>query len=207
MGNRHDEEFAAYVGGRLPVLRRVAAQLAGDAHRGDDLVQTAITRLYSRWRRASTVENLDAYVYKILLRAFLDERRLRWSTVRLGAAPVELAAGSEQPHTGAEDRLLLRQALTRLPPKQRAVVVLRFLADRSVGETAEILGISTGTVKSQTHDGLNTLRRQLGPSPGFGDEPPPSQQSTPGPGASARPAGPILGGPQPAANVNPGVQR
>src|SRR5262245_10011011 len=78
-----DEDFVAYVTGRIPVLRRVATQLAGDAHRGDDLVQQAITRLYTHWRRASRTEHLDAYVYKILLRAFLDERRLRWAAVRL----------------------------------------------------------------------------------------------------------------------------
>src|SRR5689334_1660042 len=77
-------DYVAYVTGRMPVLRRVAAQLAGDPHRGDDLVQQAITRLYTRWRRVARTENLDAYVYKILLRVFLDERRLRWATVRLG---------------------------------------------------------------------------------------------------------------------------
>ena len=80
-------DFIAYVTGRLPVLRRVATQLAGDAHRGDDLVQQAITRLYTHWRRVAGAENLDAYVYKILLRVFLDERRLRWASVRLGPLP------------------------------------------------------------------------------------------------------------------------
>ena len=153
-------DYVAYVTGRLPVLRRVAAQLAGDPHRGDDLVQQAITRLYTRWRRVARTENLDAYVYKILLRVFLDERRLRWASVRLGVehSEVDLAA----PTPDVEQRMLLRDALATLPPKQRAVVVLRFIADRSVEEVAEILGIATGTVKSQTHDGLNALRRLLG---------------------------------------------
>jgi RNA polymerase sigma factor (sigma-70 family) len=167
----HDVDFVSYVTGRLPVLRRVAAQLAGDAHRGDDLVQQAITRLYTRWRRASQTEYLDGYVYKILLRVFLDERRLRWSTVRLGTSPADLAhrRDADRATTRFEDhaatvgdRLLLREALALLPPKQRAAVVLRFLDDRSIDEVAEILNVSPGTVKSQTHDGLTALRRLLG---------------------------------------------
>ncbi len=164
MRNGPDDDFVAYVGGRLPVLRRVAAQLAGDAHRGDDLVQQAVTRLYTRWRRVAETENLDAYVYKILLRVFLDEQRLRWATVRLGSGPSDLdhLVGPPQPTSAIEDRMLLRDALALLPPKQRAVLVLRFLADRSVDDVAEILNVSSGTVKSQTHDGLSTLRRLLG---------------------------------------------
>jgi RNA polymerase sigma-70 factor (sigma-E family) len=165
-----EADFVAYVTGRLPALRRAATQLAGDAHRGDDLVQQAITKLYMHWRRASRTENLDAYVYKILLRAFLDERRLRWATVRLRGVLAESEPGdspppgdrAEDPAGGLADRLLLRDALATLPPRQRALLVLRFLADRSVEEAAEILGIGPGTVKSQTHDGLNALRRLLG---------------------------------------------
>jgi RNA polymerase sigma-70 factor (sigma-E family) len=155
---QHDEDFVAYVQARLPRWRRVAAQLAGDAHRGDDLVQQAITRLYTKWARASQSANLDAYVYRILVRAFLDESRLRWAGVRLGGAPTEVAAPSP---VDVESRILLRQALATLPPRQRAAVVLRYLADRSVDEVAEILRVSPGTVKSQTHDGLAALRRLL----------------------------------------------
>jgi RNA polymerase sigma-70 factor (sigma-E family) len=159
-----DEDFVAYVTGRLPVLRRVATQLAGDAHRGDDLVQQAITRLFVHWRRGPRTENLDAYVYKILTRVFLDERRLRWASVKLGAAPADLepVAGSVNPVTEVDDRMLLREALATLPPRQRAILVLRFLVDRPVDEVADILRIAPGTVKSQTHDGLAALRRLLG---------------------------------------------
>lgn len=163
-----DEDFVDYVTGRLPVLRRVAAQLAGDPHRGDDLVQQAITRLYTRWRRVARTENLDAYVYKILLRVFLDERRLRWASVRLGVDHGEVDMAAAAPDI--EQRMLLRDALATLPARQRAVLVLRFIADRSVEEAAEILGISTGTVKSQTHDGLNALRRLLGQPAAAGNE-------------------------------------
>jgi RNA polymerase sigma-70 factor (sigma-E family) len=153
-----DDDFVAYVHGRLPSLRRLAAQLAGDPHRGDDLVQQTITRLYMKWRRASQATNLDAYVYRILVRAFLDERRLSWASVRLGEAPAEIA---DPAPVDVEGRLLLRDALATLPPRQRAAVALRYLADRSVDEVADILQVSPGTVKSQTHDGLAALRRLL----------------------------------------------
>jgi RNA polymerase sigma-70 factor (sigma-E family) len=156
-----DAEFVAYVSGRMPVLRRVATQLAGDPHRGDDLVQQAITRLFTHWRRARRSENLDAYVYKILVRVFLDERRLRWASVHLRSAGLEPARGGTDLAAGVENRLLLRQALATLPPKQRAVLVLRFLVDHSITEVAEILDIAPGTVKSHTHDGLAALRRLL----------------------------------------------
>ena len=164
MASTDDGDYIAYVTGRLPALRRVAAQLAGDAHRGDDLVQETITRLYMHWKRASAAEHLDAYVYRILVRAFLDDRRLRWATVRLRAAAVDLepGAGSVHPSAGVEERMLLRKALSTLPPRQRAVLVLRYLADRSVEEVARILDVTPGTVKSQTHDGLAALRRLLG---------------------------------------------
>jgi len=164
-----DDDFVAYVSARMPALRRVAAHLAGHAHRGDDLVQQALTRLYTNWKRVSRAENLDAYVYKILLRAFLDDRRLRWGDVQLGrsAADLEDAVASVEPAADVDNRVLLRTALATLPSKQRAVLVLRFLADRSVDEVAEILNVSQGTVKSQTHDGLKRLRGLLGESPGL----------------------------------------
>jgi RNA polymerase sigma factor (sigma-70 family) len=166
-----DADFVSYVTGRLAVPRKLATQLTGDPHRGDDLVQQAITRLYTYWRRAARTENLDAYVYKILLRAFLDERRLKWASVRLRPAPTDPVSGAdpdrrasraEDPAGGIADRMLLRAALATLPPRQRAILVLRFLVDRSVNEVAQILNIAPGTVKSQTHDGLNALCRLLG---------------------------------------------
>jgi DNA-directed RNA polymerase specialized sigma24 family protein len=84
-----EREYVEYVTARLPALRRVAYQLTGDAHRGDDVVQQALTRLYTRWPRARGADNLDAYSHTVLVRIFLDERRLRWSRVELVAAVPE----------------------------------------------------------------------------------------------------------------------
>ena len=152
-----DAEYTEFVSARLPSLRRLAHLLCGDAHRGDDLVQQAITKLYARWRKLGDVVNLDQYVRTILLREFIDERRRSWAKVRLFTRPPETPA----PVTDLADRLDLRSALLRLPPKQRAAVVLRFLYDMSVEDTAHALGCSTGTVKSQTADGLSNLRKLL----------------------------------------------
>jgi RNA polymerase sigma-70 factor (sigma-E family) len=153
-----DEEYVEYVSARLPSLKRLAYQLCGDDHRADDLVQESVTKLYLRWSSARRADNLDRYVRTILVRTHIDETRRPWSRVRLFRAP------PDQPVTttaGTEDRAVLRAALATLPPGQRAVLVLRFLCDVSVEEVAQLLGCSTGTVKSQTAHGLGKLRQTL----------------------------------------------
>ncbi|GAA0911189.1 SigE family RNA polymerase sigma factor [Virgisporangium ochraceum] len=158
-----DAEYVEYVRGRLPALRRLAFLLCGHEPRADDLVQQTITTLYVKWPKAQAARNLDGYVRTMLVRTFIDERRLAWARVRLfGAVP-------EPPPVpltdDVEDRAVLRDALARLPKKQRAVLVLRFLQDLPVDEVAEILGCSPGTVKSQTSHGLAALRRLLDSPP------------------------------------------
>jgi len=159
MDDRADAAYLDYVHGRTPALRRVAYLLSGDEHQADDLVQETITKLYARWPRISQVQNVDAYVHSMLVRVFLDEKRRGWWKVRLfGAAP------EPPPDAGAalENRPVVRAALGRLPPRQQAVLVLRFLCDLPVADVAEILDCSAGTVKSQTSHGLSTLRKILG---------------------------------------------
>ena len=154
-----EQEYVEYVTARLPVLRRLCCLLSGDEHRGDDLVQEAVTKLYVHWPRARGVEHLDAYVRAILVRTFLDDRRRGWARVRLFSTPPEEPCVAD---SGAEDRTVLRAALSRIPPRQQAVLVLRYLCDLSVAEVSEILGCSEGTVKSQSHHGLAALRARLG---------------------------------------------
>ncbi len=159
MPDGSDAEYLAYVGGRTPALRRVAHLLCSDGHQADDLVQETITKLYARWPRLDRVDNLDAYVHTMLVRAFLDERRRGWWKVRLfGAAPERTEPAGPAP----EDRTMLRAALSRVPAGQQAVLVLRFLCDQPVSDVARILDCSEGTVKSQTAHGLNALRKILG---------------------------------------------
>ena len=153
-----DERFAAYVSARSRWLRRMAYLLCQDWHRADDLVQTAVARLYVHWRRAEKVENLDGYTRTVLLRTFLAEQRtLRWRRGGTGSPIPELAAAGSD----LEAEMDLRNALRNLPPRQRAAVVLRYYCDLSVDQTAEAMNCSTGNVKSQTARGLAALRRVL----------------------------------------------
>ncbi|MER6596711.1 SigE family RNA polymerase sigma factor [Micromonospora purpureochromogenes] len=159
-------EYVEYVTARIPALRRLAYLLAGDEHRADDLVQQTITTLYVKWRRAQAADHLDAYVRTMLVRTYLDERRLAWARVRLFRETPEPPPFEDG---GVEVRQVVRAALSRVPRRQQAVLVLRFFYDLPVDEVAGMLGCSSGTVKSQTSRGLATLRRLLGGRelPGF----------------------------------------
>jgi RNA polymerase sigma-70 factor (sigma-E family) len=156
---RRDVEYAEYVSASLPSLRRLALLLCHDWQRADDLVQAAVIRLYVRWGRAGAADNLDAYVRTILFREFLHEQRSGWATrVRLTDALPEVPAAPAD-----EDAALdLQNAVAALPPRQRAALVLRFYCDLNVDQSAQVLGCSPGTVKSQTARALSTLRRALG---------------------------------------------
>jgi RNA polymerase sigma-70 factor (sigma-E family) len=159
MNDNRDAAYLEYVHGKASALRRVAYLLSGDLDQADDLVQETITKLYAGWPRISAATNLDAYVRTIMVRAFLDEKRRGWWRVRLFSSPPERAVAV----TGApEDRTVLRAALAQLPPRQQAVLVLRFLCDLPISDVAEILDCTDGTVKSQTSHGLTKLRKIFG---------------------------------------------
>ncbi|MGW4497071.1 SigE family RNA polymerase sigma factor [Micromonospora sp. NPDC004336] len=159
MRDGSEQEYVDYVTARIPALRRLAYLLAGDEHRADDLVQQTITTLYVKWRRARAADRIDAYVRTMLVRTYLSERRLAWARVRLFRETPEPPPFEDH---GIEERQVVRAALSQVPRRQRAVLVLRFYHDLPVDEVAEVLGCSPGTVKSQTSRGLATLRRLLG---------------------------------------------
>lgn len=152
-----EKDYTEFVAARLTALRRIAHHLCGDAHRADDLVQDTITKLYVRWPLRS-VDNLDGYVRTMLVRTYLDEQRRSWWKVRLFSSPPDEPT---PPDSGIENRAMLHEVLARIPDRQRAVLVLRFLCDLPVTEVAAALGCSTGTVKSQTTHGLTAMRRLL----------------------------------------------
>ncbi|MEZ0089455.1 SigE family RNA polymerase sigma factor [Streptacidiphilus sp. EB129] len=155
---RRDIEFTEFVSTKSPWLRKVAYLLSGDWHRADDLTQSTITKLYTHWHRAGGVENVDGYARTTLVNTFLAEQRSPWRRVLLRRVEDD-RAGLPEPDLDAI--LDLRQALTELPARQRATVVLRYYCDLTVGQTAEALNCSEGTVKSQTARGLDALRRAL----------------------------------------------
>jgi RNA polymerase sigma-70 factor (sigma-E family) len=156
-------EYEQYAMARAGALRRTAYLLCGDWTHAEDLVQTALVRLYVAWRRASKADNLDAYVRKILLRCWLDENRRgrgrEVSVAELFDTP-ETAVPPPDEQIGLRDALLA--ALARMPPGQRACVVLRYWEDLSVAQTAAVLDLTESTVKSQSSRGLALLRELAG---------------------------------------------
>jgi RNA polymerase sigma-70 factor (sigma-E family) len=163
MGTDPDAQYAEYVGARLARLHKTAYLMCGDPHRAADLVQTTLVSLYLHWRRASAADNLDGYVHRIMARRFVDEQRRPWSRVLLRPWLPEPQPEPDDDRLTERDRLVT--ALRAVPPRQRAVLVLRFFADLSVQETAAALGCATGTVKSQCARGLATMRELLTPQP------------------------------------------
>jgi RNA polymerase sigma-70 factor (sigma-E family) len=157
--NQPDQAYREYVEDRLPMLRRLAFLLSQDWHRADDLVQSALVRIYLRWDRVTAATDRDAYARTVLVRVFLSERRTGWArrVVLVDVAPEAMA--TTDPDAAAA--VTVRAELARLPPRQRAVLVLRYYADFSVAQTADALGCSAGTVKSQTSRALASLRRAL----------------------------------------------
>lgn len=155
-----DSDFREYVAGRRPTLYRSAYLLCGDPHRAEDIVQDALMRLYVAWPRAVRANNVDAYARRIVLNSHYDQTRKPWRREKAVAQGPERAAPVGFP---AEDAQTIWAALRRLPVGQRKVVLLRHIWGLSVEETAADLGISPGTVKSQTSDALAALRRVLAP--------------------------------------------
>ncbi|WP_199440724.1 SigE family RNA polymerase sigma factor [Umezawaea beigongshangensis] len=153
-----EEEFRLCFEQHVDAVRRTAYLLCGDRHRAEDLTQSAFLKLYLRWNDLDEREQLTRYLRRIVTRAYLAERRRLWWR-REQSTGTDAEVPSEGP--GGEDRIVVWDALGALPPRQRAVLVLRYWTDLGVQETAEVLGCSPGTVKSQTSKGLATLKRRL----------------------------------------------
>jgi RNA polymerase sigma-70 factor (sigma-E family) len=150
-------EFDSFVRGRTPALLRAAYLLTGDQHLAEDLVQSALARTHRRWAHLHERGNAEAYTRKIMYHLQVSW----WRRPKLAESlPGELPEpGRDDDHaevTGT--RLTLRLALLKLTPRQRAVLVLRYFEDHSEAETAELLGVALGTVKSQTAKALARLR-------------------------------------------------
>ncbi|WP_373689999.1 SigE family RNA polymerase sigma factor [Saccharopolyspora gregorii] len=155
-----EDDFAEFVRVALPGLMRYGHALTGNPHDAADLVQTVLEKVGARWARIrQQCEEPRAYVRKAMANAHVSRwRRARRETL--------LAEFPDVPAVESPDRLEnepLWQALRGLPPRQRAVVVLRYYEGLSEAEIADTLGVSAGTVKSQASKALATLRRRLGP--------------------------------------------
>jgi RNA polymerase sigma-70 factor (sigma-E family) len=180
---RLEDEFRDFVTARSAALLRTAFLLAGDWATAEDLLQTALTKTYLAWKRLGQIEAIEPYARRVLVNTATSWWRRRWH----GERPTEFV-----PERAAPDRLdeqLERDALWRhvkaLPARQRAVLVLRFYEDMSEAQTAALLNISAGTVKSQTSRALGTLRQRLA-AEGLG--PQLTGAATPTPAAAPVPA-------------------
>ena len=156
-----DRSYREYVAGNLDRWRRTAFLLCGDWHTADDLTSTVMVKLYRHWNRAAHFDNRDAYVRRMLMRAWLDERRRPWNRRETATEVLPDPVGASEA-AEADRRISVLSLLGALPPRRRAVLVLRYFCDLSVEEVAEAMGCSEGTVKSQTARALESLRANLG---------------------------------------------
>ncbi|MEV1142565.1 SigE family RNA polymerase sigma factor [Micromonospora sp. NPDC049799] len=155
-----EEEFREFVAARSGALLRTAYLLAGDWATAEDLLQTALTKTYLAWRRLGGIEAVEPYARRVMINTSTSWWRRRWHGERPTEVLPERAAADEIERQ--LDRDLLWRHLSALPARQRAVLVLRFYEDMSEAQTAALLDISPGTVKSQTSRALTTLRRRMG---------------------------------------------
>ena len=150
--------YEEYVAARWSTLYRTAYLLTGTHADAEDLVQTALVKAYAAWPKVAAADSPDAYVRRILTNAFLSGRRpLRVSRERLVDRMPEVPVTP----SGSEDRLSIWPHVASLPPKQRAVVVLRYYEDLSERQIAEALGCSTVTVNSNASLALKSLKARM----------------------------------------------
>jgi len=154
-----DLEFSEWMAARQGALVRTAYLLTGSQHAADDLVQTTLTKLYLAWDRISDRQHIDAYAR----RALVNEHRSTWrrTSRRLEVLSDTPPEAGHEPAAYDGEREAVWHFVQTLPPRQRAVIVLRYYEDLSEAEIADLLGISTGTVKSQSSRALASLRGRV----------------------------------------------
>jgi RNA polymerase sigma-70 factor (sigma-E family) len=159
MDIEHEREFREFVSSRSKSLLHTAYLVTGDWELGRDLLQGALAATARRWSKLNDKGMAEAYVRHAMYNAHIDRtRRLSWRRETSTDVLPEHAATVADPADAVVRRRELVDALKRLPRGQRAVIVLRYFEDRTDAEIADILGITTGTVRSQRHKALASLR-------------------------------------------------
>jgi RNA polymerase sigma-70 factor (sigma-E family) len=162
-----DAEFGAYMAARQPSLLRTAYLLTGDRHTAEDLVQASLAKLYLSWDKVQRRELVDGYVRRILVNENNSLWRRAWKKREVSTDTVPEAGSADAPLNERDHAQgpALWAFVQTLPRKQRAVIVLRYYEDLSEAETAEVLGISVGTVKSQASRAIASMRARVGSRP------------------------------------------
>jgi RNA polymerase sigma-70 factor (sigma-E family) len=155
-----EAEFTEFAAAMIRRLRRTAYLMCGDWHRAEDAAQDALVKVYRRWNRIDRTQGLNSYAHQCLVTSVFDQSRKPWRRERLVDTD-DLTGVLADPAGTVDDRMLVVEALAALPPSQRACVVLRHYGDLSLEQTAAVLGIGTGGVKSQTSRALTRLRELL----------------------------------------------
>src|ERR1700712_4837311 len=151
------EGFRHFVMARSPGLVRAAWLLTGDLSTAEDLVQTALAKVWSRWTQVDRQDAPEAYVRRAMMSTFLTWNRRRWlAELATGELPDTVEANNDLHEV--ELRWSVARALRTLPRRQRAVIVLRYFDDLTEVQVAEVLGCSVGTVKSQNAKAIKKLR-------------------------------------------------
>jgi RNA polymerase sigma-70 factor (sigma-E family) len=144
-----------YVAARQRALQRSARMLTGDEQLAEDLVQTTLERVWPHWQRVAS--DPDAYVRKVMVNTYSSWWRRKWRGEHPTSVLPEITTVDDD-YARADLADALRRLLPTLPPRQRAVLVLRYYDDLTETATADVLGCSVGTVKSQTSKALARLR-------------------------------------------------
>lgn len=156
---RRDREFTEYLQARQPSLLRTAYLLTGDRNQAEDILQSSLAKLYLAWDKVSDRASTDAYVRRIMVNENNSLWRRAWKRREHATEVIP-----DSPHHDTYDDgrgAALWDVVTSLPPKARAVVVLRYYEQLSEAETADVLGISVGTVKSQCSRAIAALRERV----------------------------------------------
>jgi RNA polymerase sigma-70 factor (sigma-E family) len=154
-----DAEFTAYLDARQPQLLRTAYLLTGDRHQAEDVLQTSLAKLYLAWDKVRDRDSVDAYVRRIMVNENNSLWRRGWKKREFATEVIP----DREFHDEYDEGLgaALWDVVQTLPKKARAVVVLRYYEQLTEAETADLLGISVGTVKSQCSRALAALRERV----------------------------------------------
>jgi RNA polymerase sigma-70 factor (sigma-E family) len=153
-----EDDIETFLAARWSSLFRLACLLTGSPTEAEDLLQESLVKVYLRWTKISRTQLPEAYVRRVIVNTLVSRSRRPFRRRELLEANVAAAAAAS-PEDAVLDRAQVWPMVCTLPVRQRAVIVLRYYEDLSEREIADVLGCSTGTVKSQAHDALASLRR------------------------------------------------